>query len=119
MTTEIAAYHAACAEAVRPRLKAVHDALAAALPADATTCIAWGMPTFRLTKHVVHYAAFKHHIGIFPGPATVALLAPTLEAEGIGFSKGAIRLAHDRALPLELVQEVVRVRLEVLRATGR
>jgi uncharacterized protein YdhG (YjbR/CyaY superfamily) len=49
----------------------------------------------------------------------VALLAPTLEAEGIGFSKGAIRLAHDRALPLELLQEVVRVRLEVLRATGR
>jgi uncharacterized protein YdhG (YjbR/CyaY superfamily) len=77
------------------------------------------MPPFRLTKHVVHYAAFKHHIGIFPGPATLVLLAPTFEAEGIGFSKGAIRLAHDRSLPLELLQEVVHVRLDVLRTSGR
>lgn len=66
--------------------------------------LAWGMPTFRLGRNIIHFALSKNHIGIYPGPAAVAHFAPRLE--GLKFSKGAIQLPHKKELPLALVEEI-------------
>ena len=64
-------------EAIRPRLLLVYDAIRTAIP-DAEECISWQMPTFRKGRNIIHFAAYKKHIGIYPGPQTVEEFADKL-----------------------------------------
>jgi len=34
---------------------------------EATEKISWDMPTFLLHGNLIHFACFKHHIGLYPG----------------------------------------------------
>lgn len=38
---------------------------------DADEVISYQIPTYRLQGNLVHFAAFKHHIGIYPTPTGV------------------------------------------------
>jgi len=38
---------------------------------EAEEAISWGMPTFRLHGNLVHFAAYKHHIGFYPGSSPI------------------------------------------------
>lgn len=92
-------------EALQPRLMMVYDTIRAELP-DAEEKISWGMPTFRKGVNLIHFAAAKKHIGLYPGPE--AIIAFEKELKAYKTSKGAIQFPHDRELPLELIRKIAR-----------
>ena len=96
-------YIAAQDERVQPRLNEIRDILRAALP-DAEECISWSMPTYRKGRNIIHFAASKNHLGLYPGGEASAVFAEELTAYEV--SKGTIRLPYDRELPAELIGRI-------------
>ena len=92
-------------EALKPRLRQVYKTIREELP-DAEERISWGMPTFRKGINLIHFAAAKKHIGLYPG--SEAILAFESELNAYKTSKGAIQFPHDRELPLELIRRIAR-----------
>jgi uncharacterized protein YdhG (YjbR/CyaY superfamily)/TfoX/Sxy family transcriptional regulator of competence genes len=96
-------YIAAQDESVQPRLCEVYAVVKSVLP-EATEKISYQMPTLKGKRNLIHFAAFKNHIGIYPGAEAMAHFASRLTEHKT--SKGAIRFPHDKPLPLELIAEI-------------
>jgi len=96
-------YIVAQTEDIQPRLRAVYDTIRAALP-DAKEKISWSMPTFWKGQNLIHFAAFKKHIGLYPGGEATSAFADKLSEYKL--SKGGIQLPNDKPLPLELISEI-------------
>lgn len=96
-------------EAVRPRLREMREILRAALP-GAEERISWSMPTYWKGRNLIHFAAFKKHLGLYPGGEATAVFAEDLRNYDV--SKGAIRLPCGRELPAELIARIARWCLE-------
>ena len=92
-------------EAVQPRLREVRDVLRATLP-EAQERMSWSMPTYWKGRNIIHFAAAKKHIGLYPGSEAVEAFADRLA--DYKTSKGAIRLPNNKELPLELIAEIAR-----------
>lgn len=92
-------------ETVRPRLREIRDILRKALP-EAEECISWSMPTYRKGRNIIHFAAAKKHIGIYPGGEATTVFAE--ELAGMDVSKGTIRLPHDQEIPASLIDKIAR-----------
>ncbi len=90
-------------EAIRPRLQTICNAIREAIP-EAEERISWGMPTFWKGRNIIHFAAAKKHIGIYPGAEAVEEFAPYLTEYKT--SKGAIQLPNDKELPIGLIAEI-------------
>ena len=82
-------------EEVRPELLRVRGVLRAALP-NAEERISWGMPTYWQGRNLIHFAANKHHIGLYPGAEAVAHFAGELDG-AYAYSKGSIRIPYGQA----------------------
>lgn len=78
----------------------------------AEQAIAWGMPTYRLNGNLVHFAAGKHHVGLYPGADGVEHVAAEVDELGLKRSKGAIQFPLDRPLPVDLITRVLTFRVE-------
>ena len=102
-------YIAAQDEAIRPVLDEVRSVLGAALP-EAEERISWSMPTYWKGRNIIHFAASKRHLGIYPGDEATAAFAD--ELVGYSVSKGTIRLPYDQPLPTELLGRIARWCLE-------
>ena len=92
-------------EGIRPQLRSVRVAIRKALP-DAEERISWAMPTWWRGCNIIHFAAQKKHIGLYPGPEAVAFFAEKLDAHGFKYSKGSIQLPYADDLPLPLISEI-------------
>ena len=92
-------------EALREPLRRVREAIRAQLP-EATEKISWSMPTYWQGGNVLHFAAAKKHLGLYPGPEAVAHFADRLDAGGYKHSKGAIQIPYSGELPLALISEI-------------
>ncbi|MDF1520131.1 MAG: DUF1801 domain-containing protein [Brevefilum sp.] len=68
--TTIDAYIAAQPEPVQPFLNLVRDTIRSVLP-DAEERISWRMPTYWKDHNIIHFAAHKNHIGLYPGPEAI------------------------------------------------
>ena len=77
---------------------------------DATEVIAYGIPTFKLSGNLVHYAAFKNHMSFFPG-STAHNEALKDELAGYKLAKGTIQFTPDKQLPDDLIRKIVRLRI--------
>ena len=99
----IEAYIAAQPEAVQKYLNQVREAIRMALP-EAEERISWSMPTYWKGHNIIHFAGFKKHIGLYPGPEAVVEFAEQLKEYKT--SKGAAQLPLNRPLPLELIAEI-------------
>jgi uncharacterized protein YdhG (YjbR/CyaY superfamily) len=74
------------------------------------------MPAFAQNGTLVYVATMKNHIGLYPTASGIAAFQDELAAyEG---SKGAIHLPLDRPLPVDLIQRLVRFRVEENRQKG-
>jgi uncharacterized protein YdhG (YjbR/CyaY superfamily) len=62
------------------------------------------MPTFWQGENLIHFAAFKKHIGVYPGGEATAVFADKLQ--GFHATKGGVRLLHKEPLPLDLITEI-------------
>ena len=105
---DIESYIAAFPPAVRARLRKMRTAIRRAAP-GAREKISYRIPTFALCGNLVHFAAYEHHIGFYPGASGVKKFARRLGS--YDFAKGSVQFPHDRPLPLDLVAEIVRFRL--------
>jgi uncharacterized protein YdhG (YjbR/CyaY superfamily) len=92
---------------VQDKLNQMRGAILEILP-EAAEKISYGMPTFYLNGNVVHFAAFRHHIGFYPGADGIATFSHEFGA--YKFSKGAVQFPLDQPLPLELVKRITAFR---------
>jgi len=106
---QVDAYIASFPAPVRQLLEQMRTAIRGAAP-EAIEKMSYGMPTFFLKKNLVHFAATKHHIGFYPDPS--GIMAFARELEGYACSKGTIRFPLEQPLPLDLVRNIVRFRVQ-------
>ena len=98
-------YIAAQFENVQLYLSQVRGILREVLP-DAEECISWSMPTYRKKHNIIHFAAHKKHIGLYPGDKAIEHFADLLS--DYKTSKGAVQFPYQKALPLELIAEIAK-----------
>ena len=104
------AYLAELPEERRAALEGLRQTIRAAAP-DATETIAYLMPAFRTEgQFLVSYAAFKKHYSLFPASDEV-IAAYGEELTPYLFGKGTIRFPADRPIPLDLVTQIVKIRV--------
>ena len=72
--------------------------------------ISYGIPTFALDGNLVHFAAFKNHIGFYPTPSAITAFGKELSSYKC--SKGAVQFPLDEPLPLTLVSRMVKFRVK-------
>lgn len=77
---------------------------------NAIETINYGMPTFQLNGNLVHFAGFKNHVGFYPSPSAIEKFVTELKAYRT--SKGAIQFPLGKALPLTLIEEIVKFRVK-------
>ena len=97
-------YIAALPDAVRPLMERIRHSIHAVVP-DIGETITYGMPTFTLGgRLLVHVAAWKHHIGVYPLPEMDAEL--TKDVEPYRCTPDTLRLPLDD-VPFALLERVV------------
>lgn len=95
-------------ESTRTLLRKMRSTIQKAAP-QATEKISYNIPTFYLNENLVHFAAFKNHIGFFPGGS--ALASFTSDIKGFVHGRGSIQFPFEDKLPLKLVQKIVKFRV--------
>ena len=70
------------------------------------------MPTFWQGENLIHFAAFKNHISIFPGAEASAVFAEKLTDYKV--AKGTIQFPLNKPLPYEIIDEITRWRVSLL-----
>ncbi len=85
-------------------LRLVRGALRQALP-EAEERISWSMPTYWRGHNIIHFAASKQHIGLYPGAEAVEAFAE--ELKDYKTDKGTIRIPYGRVDP-ELIERIAR-----------
>lgn len=106
--TSIDEYIATFPEEIQTILKKMHATIKVAAP-DAEEKISYQMPTFSLRGNLVHFAAFKKHIGFYPTPSGIEKFKNELSA--YKSSKGAVQFPIDQPIPYELVRKIVTFRV--------
>ncbi|MBM3148061.1 MAG: DUF1801 domain-containing protein, partial [Actinobacteria bacterium] len=77
----------------------------------ATETISYGIPTFDLEgTHLVHFAGYRAHIGLYPAPSGIAAFRDELEPYRP--AKGSVRFPLDRPLPTGLIRRIVAFRVD-------
>jgi len=77
---------------------------------DAEETIKYQLPTFTLKGNLVHFGAFKKHIGFYPTPTGTEKFRNELSVyEG---AKGSIRFPLDKPIPFDLISEIVEFRVK-------
>ena len=99
----IAEYIVRQPEYTQTYLRQINETIHIALP-DAVPKLSWSMPTYWKKRNLIQFAAFKKHVGLYPGPAAVEAFADQLN--GYRTSKGTIQFPYDKPLPLELIAEI-------------
>lgn len=75
---------------------------------DAKETIGYRIPTFRLEGNLVHFAAFKNHIGFYPTPTGTETFKKELSVYESG--KGSVRFPLDKPVPYALITKIVKFR---------
>ena len=107
----ITAYLATLPQPQRDTLTALRAKLRDLLP-DATECISYNMPCFKMGGvAVAGFDGFKHHCSYFPHSGNVVQQVSGIPAWCTVASKGTLQFPVDRPLPKALVRKLVRARL--------
>ncbi len=100
----IAEYIAGFPEATQIILEQIRATIRRAAP-DATETISYAIPTFSQQGHLVHFAAFKNHIGFYATPSGHEAFEKELSVYKQG--KGSVQFPIDEPLPLDLIGRIV------------
>jgi len=96
-------------EETQKLLRQVRASIKEAAPEAAET-ISYGIPTFTLAGNLVHFAAFKNHIGFYPTSSGIEKFKEELSIyEG---AKGSVKFPIDKPLPLGLISKIVKFRVK-------
>jgi uncharacterized protein YdhG (YjbR/CyaY superfamily) len=91
-------------------LQHIRSTIRQAVP-EAEECISYNMPTFRKNGVLVHFAAFKRHIGLFPPFSGDAHLEQEVAPyEG---PKGSLQFPYNRPIPYDLIARIVKYKASI------
>jgi uncharacterized protein YdhG (YjbR/CyaY superfamily) len=94
---------------VQQKLEAMRSAIKHSAP-KAEEAIKYAMPTFVMNGNLVHFAAFKNHIGFYPAPMGIKAFEKELSVYKGG--KGSVQFPLDKPLPLALIKKIVKFRVQ-------
>lgn len=106
---EVDKYISGFPDDIQKLLEQVRDTIRKAAP-GATEAIKYAIPTFILNGNLVHYAAFKNHIGFYPVPSGIAAFKKELSIYKEG--KGSVQFPIDQPMPLDLITRIVEFRVK-------
>ena len=111
-------YIAAFPKDVQAILEKVRATIRKAAP-KAEETINYGIPTFTLNGNLVHFAAFKKHIGFYPTPSGIEKYK--VELSGYEGAKGSVQFPLDKPIPYELISRITtfRVAQNMEKAAGK
>ena len=101
--TTIDEYIESQSEEIRPMLKKIRNTISSAVP-EAIEKISYGMPAFWQRRNLIHFAAFKKHIGIYPGGEVIPVFAERLK--NYKTSKGAIQFPLGKPIDYTLIADI-------------
>jgi uncharacterized protein YdhG (YjbR/CyaY superfamily) len=106
---DIDEYIARFPDHVRETLEKIRATIKKAAP-NAQETISYQIPTFTLYGNLVHFAAFKKHIGFYPGPSGIEKFKDELSIyDG---AKGSVQFPLDKPIPYRLISRIVKFRLK-------
>lgn len=94
---------------IQEKLETIRATIRKAAP-NAEEAISYMIPTFKLHGNLVHFAAYKNHIGFYPGAGGIAAFQE--ELAGYETSKGTVQFPLDKRLPLTLITKIVKFRVQ-------
>ncbi|MDN3583934.1 iron chaperone [Mucilaginibacter flavus] len=94
-------------------LQDVREAIRSEAP-DAGEKIGYAIPTFTLNGNLIHFAAFKNHIGLYPTPNGLEEFKE--ELSGYKGAKGSVQFPLDKPMPIDLIKRITRFRVEKMMA---
>ena len=94
---------------VQEMLEKIRVTIKKAAPSAEET-INYQMPTFTLKGNLVHFAAYKGHIGFYPTPTGIENFKKELSVyEG---AKGSVKFPLDKPIPYGLIGKIVKFRVK-------
>ena len=94
---------------IQKTLQQIRSTIKKAAP-DAEEAMSYAIPTFKLNGNLVHFAAFKNHIGFYPAPSGIEAFKKELSAyDG---AKGSVQFPLDQPVPLDLITRIVKFRVK-------
>ena len=94
---------------VQEILQSIRQVIREAAP-DAVEAISYQMPTFKLNGNLVHFAAFKNHIGFYPVPSGIEAFKSEFSKYKTG--KGSVQFRLSEPMPLDLIRKIVEFRVK-------
>lgn len=77
----------------------------------AEEAMSYGIPTFKLNgKNLVHFSAFKEHIGFYPTPSGIEKFKKELSA--YEWAKGSVKFPLDKPIPYALIGRITQFRVK-------
>ena len=107
-TANVDAYISQFPADVQAQLQQLRKIIHTAAP-DANEKISYGIPTFYLHGNLVHFAAYRNHIGFYPSSSGVLAFAQELAAYKT--SRGTVQFPLGQPLPVELIKKIVAFRV--------
>jgi uncharacterized protein YdhG (YjbR/CyaY superfamily) len=102
-------YISICPKEIKEILEKVRQTIHNAAP-DAIEKISYQMPTFYQDGNLIHFAAFKNHLGIYPGPEVIEAMVK--ELKNYKTSKGTIQFQYNKPIPYNLIEKIVKYNLK-------
>jgi uncharacterized protein YdhG (YjbR/CyaY superfamily) len=90
-------------------LKKIRVTIHEAAP-DAEETINYQIPTFTLKGNLVHFAAYKKHIGFYPTPSGIEKFKH--ELSGYEGAKGSVQFPLDKPIPYDLISQITKFRVK-------
>ena len=116
--TTIDEYIAQFPDNVQSILNEIRSVIKAAAP-GAREKISYQIPTFELKGNLVHFAAYRHHIGFYPTSSGIEHFKD--ELAGYELSRGTVRFPLGQPIPFDLIRRITefRVRENLARAEAK
>ena len=102
-------YIAAFPTDVKKRMQQLRKTIKAAAP-KADELISYQMPGYKYFGMLVYFAAFKNHIGFYPGAGGILEFYKKLSS--FKSAKGSVQFPHDRPIPYDIISKIVEFRVK-------
>ena len=102
-------YIAAFPSDVKKRMQQLRKTIKAAAP-KADELISYQMPGYKYFGMLVYFAAFKNHIGFYPGAGGILEFYKKLSS--FKSAKGSVQFPHDRPIPYDIISKIVEFRVK-------
>jgi uncharacterized protein YdhG (YjbR/CyaY superfamily) len=102
-------YIAAFPADVKKRMQQLRKTIKAGAP-NADELISYQMPGYKYFGMLVYFAAYKNHIGFYPGAG--GLLEFYKELSSFKSAKGSVQFPHDEPIPYDIISKIVKFRVK-------